>query len=546
MMVWRNRRAAYYFGAVVLVSVGFTLVYNFGMRVWEQDPQPLYRSFEVVFQTFTTTGYGEDAPWSSPQMNVLVVVMQVTGIGLILTAVDVFAVPWIRSALSADPPTAVPGLSGHVVVCGYTSMGEAFLAELAARDHDYVIVESDREAAMELHRDDVPVVHGDPETRETLEGAGIADARAVLVDAPDDTSASIVLTVREAAPNVTVATLIEDADLAQYHRIAGADAVLSPRQLLGRSLAAQVPTAVSTRVEEGITIGDDFELVELAVREGSDLAGRTFAETAVRDRFGVTVIGAWVDADFHTPVPPGTDIEAGTRLLVAGGREELDSLRDATAASLRPLGPQQVVIAGLGQTGSAAREVLADTNTHLTVLDLDDGEHVDIVGDARDPDRQDELGIPDADAFLLTLGDDTSTVFATLVARDRNPDLDIVARADEETDEPKLYRAGADYVQSLATVSARMMLSTVFEDEEVLGYSQRIEVVQAPAGDLAGRTLAEERVRERTGCTVLAVDRDGETLTHLDPHEFVFDDTDEVVVAGTDESVQRFEEQFVD
>jgi Trk K+ transport system NAD-binding subunit len=544
-MVWRNRRAAYYFGAVVLVSVGFTLVYNTGMRVWENDPQPLYRSLEVVFQTFTTTGYGEDAPWSSPQMNLLMVVMQLTGIGLILTGVDVFAVPWIRNALAADPPTTAPGLSGHVVVCGYTSMGEPLLDELAARDQDYVIVEGDREAAMALHRDEVPVVHGDPEARETLERAGIVDARAVLVDAPDDTGASIVLTVREVAPHVTVATLIEDADLAQYHRIAGADAVLSPRQLLGRSLAAQIPTAVSTRVEEGITIGDDFELVELAVREGSDLDGRSFAEAGVRDRFGVTVMGVWVDADFHTPVPPGTDIEAGTRLLVAGGREELDSLRDATAASMRPLGPQHVVVAGLGQTGSAAREVLADTNTRLTVMDLDDGEHVDVVGDAREPDRQDAVGIPDADAFLLTLGDDTSTVFATLVARDRNPDLDIVARADDEADEPKLYRAGADYVQSLATVSGRMMLSTVFEDEEVLGYSQRIEVVQVPAGGLAGHTLAAERVRERTGCTVVAVHRDGDTVTDMNPHEFVLDDGDEVVVAGTDESVQRFEERFL-
>ncbi|WP_254830725.1 potassium channel family protein [Haloglomus salinum] len=545
-MVWRNRRAAYYFAAVLLVTVGFTLTYNAGMRVWEGRPQPLYRSVEVVFQTFTTTGYGEDAPWATPQMNVLVVVMQLTGIGLILTAVDVFAVPWIQEALAVEPPTAVPDLADHVVVCGYTSLGETFLEELRNRNHDYVIVEPDREAAVELHREEVPVVHGDPERRETLENAGLVDARTVLVDAPDDISASVVLTAQDVAPHVDVVTLIEDADLAQYHYIAGADEVLSPRQLLGRSLAAQVPTAVSTNVEEGVVIGENFELVELAVREGSDLAGQSFREARIRDRFGVTVIGAWVDTDFRMPVDPGTIIRAGTRLLVAGSEAELDRLRDATAASVRPLAPQHVVIAGLGQTGVAACEALSDTNTRLTVLDRESDEGVDVVGDAREPERLDAAGIGEARAFILALGDDTSTVFATLVARDRNPDLDIVARADEEADEPKLYRAGADYVQSLATVSGRMLLSTVFEDEEVLGYHQRIEVVQVPAGDLAGQTLADAAVRETTGCTVLAVERDDVTVTDIDPHEFVFEATDEVVVAGTDASVEQFEAQFRD
>jgi K+/H+ antiporter YhaU regulatory subunit KhtT len=87
-------------------------------------------------------------------------------------------------------------------------------------------------------------------------------------------------------------------------------------------------------------------------------------------------------------------------------------------------------------------------------------------------------------------------------------------------------------------------VSTVFEDQTVLGYHQRIEVVRLPVGDLAGRTLAAARVRERTGCTVLGVERDGETVVDLDPHEFVFEPDDEVVVAGAEESVEAFEAQF--
>jgi Trk K+ transport system NAD-binding subunit len=543
-MVRQNRRVYYYLAAVVGTSVAFTLAYNFGMSTWENEPQPLYRSLEVVFQTFTTTGYGEDAPWQTPQMNVLVLVMQLTGIGLILTAVDVLAVPVIRDALTVDPPTEVDGLEDHVVICEFTSRGEAFVEELESRGQDYVVVEPDRERATALHKDEYTVVHGDPESTAVLERVGIERATAVLADSTDDTNASIVLSAREVNPGVQVVTLVEDVDLAPYHRIAGADEVLSPRQLLGKSLASRVPTAVSTTVAEGVTLGDDFELVEIVVQEGSDLCQRTLAEARIRDRFGVNVIGAWFDGDFESPVPTGARMTRGTRLLVAGDPEGLAEVRDATVSKMRSFGPQDVVIAGFGESGSATHEALRETTTQLTVVDTAEIGGVDVVGDARDPDVLSEAGIEAASVLVLALGDDTAATFATLIARDLNPDLEILVRANEQDNEEKLRRAGADYVQSLAGISGRMMASTLFEDEEMLTYDTELEVVTEPAGGLAGTTVVETDVRAETGCTVLAVVRDGRTITRFDPETFELAAEDRVVLVGTEDDVAAFEAQF--
>jgi K+/H+ antiporter YhaU regulatory subunit KhtT len=68
---------------------------------------------------------------------------------------------------------------------------------------------------------------------------------------------------------------------------------------------------------------------------------------------------------------------------------------------------------------------------------------------------------------------------------------------------------------------------------------KQVELVRTTAPNLAGRTLAEADVRSRTGCTVVAVERDGAVLTELGP-EFRFERDDHVVVAGTDEDVNRF------
>jgi Trk K+ transport system NAD-binding subunit len=543
-MPLRSRRIGTYLALVAVTTLLFTGLYNVGMAAWEGRPQPFYRSLEIVVQSFTTTGYGEDAGWQTPQMNVLVILMQLTGIGLILTAVDVFAVPWLRDALSPTAPESVGDLGDHVVICEHTPRTDAFVAELDARGQDYVLVEPDAETAADLHEAGYQVVHGDPESTDSLVNARIDRAVAVVADAADDTNASIVLSVRELCPDARVITLVEDASLARYHRAAGADEVLSPRQLLGRSLAQQVPTAVTTQVADGVAIGDDFELVELTVAADSDLCGRTFAEAHLRERFGVNVIGAWFGGDFETPVDRSAELVARARLLVAGESSQVAALAEATAGTVRRFGPQRIVIAGYGDSGHAAAEALSGVDSRLTVLDVEARDGVDVVGDARDPATLETAGIGDAAALVLAVGDDTTAIFATLIARELNPELHVVVRANEEADVKKLYRAGGDYVQSLATVSGRMLASTVFDDEEVLAYDKRINVVRLPAGDLVGKTLVGERVRTRTGCTVVAVVRDGETLTEFDPESFVFEAEDEVVIAGTDEATTEFERTF--
>ncbi|MFB6194772.1 MAG: TrkA family potassium uptake protein [Haloplanus sp.] len=541
-----SRRIVSYLGVVAATTVVFTLLYNVGMATLENRPQPMYRSLEVVFQTFTTTGYGEDAPWRTPGMNFLMIGMQIAGIGLILTAVDVFAVPWVERALSVDPPVEARDVSDHVIVCGYSPRGEAFISEIAPRDGDYVVVEPDRDTATDLQKAGHTVVHGDPESADVLERAGIESATAVVADAADDTNASIVLAARDVAPDRRIVTLVEDEELAQYHRAAGADDVLSPRQLVGESLSRQVATDVSAAIEDGISIGESFELVELSVREGSRLAGESYTEAELGDRFGVNVVGVWADGEFElSPESPSeVTLDAGVTLFVAGSPDRLSDLQDATGSPIRSLAPRDVVIAGYGQAGSAAYEALTETNSRLTVLDIEAKGNVDVVGDARNPAAIREAGIEDASVLILALADDTVAIFATLIARDLNPDLEILVRANERENTEKLYQAGADYVQSLATVSGRMIASTVFEDEQMLAYDTQIQVVKMSADALSGPSIAPADVREATGCALLAVVEDGETITDFDGGPTALDAADEVILAGEDDDIAAFERQF--
>ncbi|MFC4451630.1 potassium channel family protein [Halorussus aquaticus] len=538
METWK-RRTLYYVSTLVAVFVGYALIYDYGMAVYEGHTQPFYQSMQVVVETFTTTGYGSDAPWETPEMNLFVMLMDLTGVVLIFAALPVFVVPLFEDALSTTLPTTAEDLSDHVVICTHTPRAETLISELESWDVEYVVVEPDRATALDLYESGYSVVHGDPESVETLEGVNLDGATALVADAGDEVDVSIVLTAREAAEDVRIVSVVEEPDHEAYHELAGVDEVLSPRRLVGESLADKITTAVSTELGDAVEIGSDFEIAELSVQRGSELAGHTLAESGIRERSGANVIGAWIRGEFETPPSPDTELVSGTVLLVAGREVQLERLNDLASSTARSPRRGTVLVVGHGEVGSTVTDALAAANISYTVVDVADKPGVDVQGDTTNPETLEKAGIEQARTVVFTVADDTLTGFGTLVARDLNPDIEVLARAEETGNVNKLYRAGADYVLALATVSGRMLASTILEREEVISMDKQVEIVRTTATEFVGQSLAETDIRARTGCTVVAVERDGRVVTELGP-DFRFRRGDDVIVAGTDESVGRF------
>ena len=538
MDTWR-RRTVYSSIVLAVLMLGYAVIYDYAMSTFENEQRTFLHSLQVVVETFTTTGFGSDSPWISPELNLLVILMDLTGVALIFLALPALLFPLLEETLRTTPPTETQDLSEHVVICTYTARGETLVAELDNRGIEYVLVEPDRETAVELYDAGYTVIHADPESADALAGACAASATAVIADASDEIDASIVLAAREAAPGAQVVSVVEDPDSAEYHRLAGADTVLSPRQLVGESLAAKVVAGISQELAGAVEIAEDFEIAELSVHQGSELVGTTLAESDVGERTGANVIGAWFRGIFESPPSPDATLDGSTILLVAGNESQLERLQSLTRSGVRGHETGAVVIVGHGRVGSTAASELAAADVPYTVVDREAGSSVDVVGDATDPDVLLEAGIDDARTLLLGLPNDTTTVFATLVARELNPEIEIVARAQETGNTRKLYQAGGDFVLALATVSGRMLASTVLVTEEFVSPASQVDIVRTRAPELAGQSLAEADVRAETGVTVVAVERNGDTVTELDP-EFTFEANDEVLITGTDEDISRF------
>jgi Trk K+ transport system NAD-binding subunit len=539
-----HRRTAYYLLVLTALIVGYTMAYDYGMSAFEDRPRTFLHSLQIVVETFTTTGFGSDAPWTTSFMNVLVITMDIIGTVMIFLALPVFLFPAMEEALSTTVPTTVgDDLSDHVVIATYTPRADALIAELDDRGVSSVIVEPDRERATELYEDEYDVVHADPDDIEGLAGANLTDARALVADVSDELDASIVLTARELSEDVRVVSVVEDPDSTRYHELAGADTVLSPRPLLGERLAEVISTGVTTELGDGVTVGEEFELAELLVHHGSPIAGSTLAESGLRERTGINVIGAWFRGEFETPVDPETTLEGGTVLLVTGRESQVEKLERLPQSAVREFESGETLVVGFGQVGQSVVNALAAEDQPYTILNRNDAPGVDVVGEASDPDALREAGIETARSVILAIPDDTETEFATLVMRDMNQDLDVAARTEETGAVQKMYRAGANYVLSLAEVTGRLTASAVLDGEPVISMDPQVNVSRQRAPGLAGQTLAEAEVRSQTGCTVVAVERNGDVMTDLGP-DFRVESRDELIIAGTSEDVDRFADRL--
>ncbi|NHX35840.1 MULTISPECIES: potassium channel family protein [Halolamina] len=531
------RRAGLYLLGTVAVMLVYAVLYQFGMARLEGIDVRFIESLHVVAETFTTVGYGEQAEqWESTAMLALMIAMQFTGVALIFLTLPAFVLPLFAEALASGPPRSYDD-TGHVVICSFSPTVDTLVTELGARGKSYVVVESHPDTVESLQADGVSVVQGDPEDGDTLAAVSAADADAVVAAAGDETNASVILAAQHVAPETRVLSLVEDETHADYHRYAGADEVIQPRNVLGGSLAGKASAAVSTELDGAVEIAADLEISELLIQRGSPLDGATIGDCGVHELTGTNIVGAWFSGEFVSPPGPDRIIDEHTVLLVVGPEDGVETMK-RRSLSQDDLPQGDITVAGYGVVGSAVAEAVTAAGLSVTIVDIEDLPGVDVVGDVTDPMTLEEAEVASSEAIVLALSDDTTALFAALVAKQVAPETGIIARANEGDSTPKLYRAGAKYVLSLPTVSGRMLASKLL-DEEVITPETQVEVVRRAAPALVGRTIGQADVRARTGCTVIAVERDGRTLTDVDA-DLRVRDGDTLVVAGDDDAIDAF------
>ena len=532
----RQRLLLGYVTGLIVVILVFTVVYNAGMRTLEERPQTIFRSLQTVVETMTTTGYGADSPWSTPAMNLLMVTMQVTGVAIGFVTLRVLVIPLFeRTPLNLDDRLSLK--DDHVVVAEYQRDTGVLLDELEGLDVDYVLIESDEEEAKRLSDDGYQAINGDPETRADLDRATIGRASLLITDTGDRT-ASVVLTALEANEDLRVISFTASTRRKAALREVGVDRSVAPHALIGRRLAEKATTPVTvdeTAGRESITIR------EVLIRRDSPLHGVRVGDSPFASHPNLTLVAGWFDGELRLPPAPDDRLTPNTVLVIAGPESDIDEATSQASNVRTPRAAAQsrVVVAGLGEGGSAAVDALPE-DVAVSTIDTSSERNPDVVGDATEPETLREVGLDTVSALVVTVDDDATALLTVALARSLSDNVEILVRVTDAEKASGAFRAGADYVLSIQRVSARLVAAEV-HGERIMDPINQIRIVRADAGPFVGDSLIEARSNTERGWTVVGLTRDG--TVHTDERTTIRE-SDEVFVAGSDAAIQDFERTF--
>jgi Trk K+ transport system NAD-binding subunit len=143
---------------------------------------------------------------------------------------------------------------------------------------------------------------------------------------------------------------------------------------------------------------------------------------------------------------------------------------------------------------------------------------------------------------IVALDTDAETLFCASLVRDLAPEATVVAAARRAENVPRMRRAGADFALSVGQVAGQLLAYQLF-GEEMVALEAEIKLVRTAAGELAGAGLAHARVRERTGCSIVAVERGDAVIADLGG-DFEVRDQDALYVSGSTTCIDRFFSAF--
>ena len=450
---------------------------------------------------------------------------------------DKFSSPLLVERFEGRLPLALPNVDGGVVVYGYGPEVDSLLSELERRGTASVVIEEDEAAARRLHEHGQQVVHVSLAEQE-LDLRPLTRARALVLNGEDDANALLALSAREVGYEGPIVAMIEDPRRRAPMLLAGVSVTFAPTHVLAAVLSSRASARITPRVTGVRPLSRLLEVAELRVHDASPLADTTLAEVGLRTRTGANVVGQWRDAALQPPPATDETIRPGTILVVAGPPESIEKLREMA----RPITQEGVIVViGFGDVGRKLAEILTAVDEEVCVVDPVERPGVHLVGDIIDQDLLECVPLAEARVVVLALDTDRATILAAAVLRDYVPDLPIIAGVSLAENVARVQDAGVDYALSVSQVAGQLLAYHVLG--EMVSLQPRIKLVRVGAGRLAGKNPLAERIRERTGCTIVAVERDGQVAMDF-PASFRLSPDDALYICGTTDAVARYNEEF--
>ncbi|MDQ0287035.1 voltage-gated potassium channel [Desulfofundulus luciae] len=196
-----------------------------------------------------------------------------------------------------------------------------------------------------------------------------------------------------------------------------------------------------------------------------------------------------------------------------------------------------VIICGLGRAGMSAVRQLEREGVPFVGIDLNERQveslrehgHLAIPADATEDETLKAAGVERARSLIAALPHDPDNILIAMAAKDLNPSIRVVARADRPENIKRLKRAGADWVTAVGVPGGTRLALAALKPAAVDFVSSILEhrntdykpeeLLIDESSPLAGCSIRESRLKEDYGAQVLAIIRENATIVNPEATE---------------------------
>ncbi|HEX2419551.1 MAG TPA: TrkA family potassium uptake protein [Micromonosporaceae bacterium] len=215
--------------------------------------------------------------------------------------------------------------SGAVAVIGLGRFGGQVAASLERLGHEVLAIDFDPAPVQKWADRLTYVAQADSTDEEALRQLGLTDFPRAVVGIGTGMEASVLTVIN--LVDLGVKEIWAKAITAKHGRILqriGAHHVVYPEAAMGERVAH----LVTGKMIDFIEFDDGYAIVK--TRAPREAAGRSLAESALRSKYGVTVVGVKrPDQDF-TYALPETMVESGDLLIVSGPTKQVERFAAVT------------------------------------------------------------------------------------------------------------------------------------------------------------------------------------------------------------------------
>lgn len=315
-------------GQLALGTIGFMTIegYNF--------VDALY----MTVITISTVGFMEVEPLSG-NGRLFTALLIALNIGIFAYAIAVFTFYIIEGEFFKRMHTnqikdRISQLRRHVILCGYGKYGKEIVANLRMHQTPFVIIENDLEKikVMQESNEDILYIEGDATQDETLQEAGITDARGLISALRDDSdNLFIVLSARQLNSRLTIISrAMKDRSQAKLIK-AGANHVVMPENIGGFYMATLINKPGAVEFFGFITneYHSDIGFEELHYEHLPDgFQGKPISALRLRSQTGANIIGYRNKHGAYEVNPsPEVVLAPNETFIVLGSEEQLERLK---------------------------------------------------------------------------------------------------------------------------------------------------------------------------------------------------------------------------